>query len=291
MNKSIEEAEKYCRQIARTHYENFTVGSLFLPRHLKQHIYNVYAFSRIADDFADEGSSTDQNLHNLDDWERMLIACYKGDLLHPVFIALNKTIQNYGIPIELFQNLINAFRQDQTITRYETYKDLLGYCQNSANPVGRIYLYLFELAGEESFVYSDAVCSALQLTNFWQDITVDWQKGRIYIPKQDMARFGCSESDLNGLNAAQNFRDLVKFEVDRTQKLFDSGKNLLDLLPKQPKFEIQLFIGGGEAILESIRKQDFDTLRKRPIIGKRIKAKLILKTLWYNRVFHDNKEQ
>ena len=287
MNKSIDEAEKFCRQIARSHYENFTVGSLFLPRHLKQHIYNVYAFSRIADDFADESGSKDQNLSRLENWERMLIACYKGDLLHPVFIALINTIQTYGIPIELFQSLITAFRQDQTITRYETYKDLLGYCQNSANPVGRIYLYLFELAEKERFVSSDAVCSSLQLTNFWQDITIDWQKGRIYIPKQDMDRFGCSESDLNGLKASQNFRELMRFEVDRTQKLFDSVKNLLDLLPKQAKFEIKLFIGGGEAMIESIRKLNYDTLAKRPVIGKRTKANLILKTLWFNRVFHD----
>jgi len=286
LNNSFDEAKKYCRDLAKNHYENFTVGSLFLPKALRQHIYNVYAFSRIADDFADEGDSPEQNLKLLDEWENKLLACYDGKYLHPVFLALSETIQTYSIPIQPFQNLIKAFRQDQNTNRYKTYEDLMGYCQNSANPVGRIYLYLFGLAEEERFLYSDAICTALQLTNFWQDITIDFKKGRIYIPLEDLDQFGCSEDDFNLPEATTKVKEMIKFEVDRTQQLFDYGKKLLELVQSQPKFEIQLFINGGEVILDSIRKQDHDTLKKRPTVNKLKKTNLVLKSLWKNKILH-----
>lgn len=272
---SLEEARKYCRTIAKSHYENFTVGSLFLPASLRQHIYNLYAFSRIADDLADEETDPEISAKKLDEWENGLLASLQGDFQHPVFVALADTIKTFSIPVVLFQNLLKAFRQDQKVKRYKTYSEVLGYCQNSANPVGRIYLYLFRMQDEQRFKRSDAICTALQLSNFWQDVKRDWQMGRVYIPLEDMQRFHCSEIDLNRETASQNFRKLIKFEVERTQKLFRFGKELLTMVPAHPRYEIKLFINGGEAVLDSIRKLDYDTLSKRPVVSKWQKAKIM----------------
>jgi squalene synthase HpnC len=283
VEKSLPEAQKYCRDLTHSHYENFTVGSYFLPKKLRQHICNVYAFSRFADDLADEEKSLENSMKKLEDWDQKLSACYKGDFQHPIFVALAETIQTFQIPQQLFQNLLIAFKQDQLVNRYETFENLLGYCQNSANPVGRIYLYLFKLADEERFIYSDSICTALQLTNFWQDLKIDWEKSRIYIPSEDFKKYNCSEPDLEKNEISSHFRELIKFEVNRTQEMFDFGKRLLTLIPKQPKFEIQLFIRGGEAILESIRNLDYNTLGKRPTVGKLKKATLIASSWWQNR--------
>ena len=283
VKRSLPEAQKYCRDLTHFHYENFTVGSYFLPKELRQHICNVYAFSRFADDLADEEQSTEKSTKKLDEWDQKLIACYEGDLHHPIFVALSETIQTFQIPLQLFQNLLIAFKQDQLINRYETFENLLGYCQNSANPVGRIYLYLFKLADEERFIYSDSICTALQLTNFWQDLKIDLQKERIYIPLEDLKKYSCSEFDLEKSEASKDFKELMKFEVNRTQEMFNFGRRLLELVPKQPKFEIQLFIRGGEAILESIQNLDYNTLSKRPIVGKWRKTKLFAHSWWQNR--------
>lgn len=283
MDISLGEAQKYCRDLTRTHYENFTVGSYFLPKELRQHICNVYAFSRFADDLADEEATPENSIKKLNDWEQKLTACYDGNFQHPIFVALSETITTFQIPQQLFQNLLMAFKQDQLINRYETFDDLLGYCVNSANPVGRIYLYLFLLADEERFIYADSICTALQLTNFWQDLKIDLEKGRIYIPLEDLKKFNCSENDLEKNEASLDFRKLMKFEVDRTQQMFDVGKKLLSLVPKQPRFEIQLFIRGGEAILESIRNLDYNTLGKRPVVSKWKKTKLIANSWLQNR--------
>jgi squalene synthase HpnC len=283
LNIDLEEAQKYCRDLTHSHYENFTVGSYFLPKDKRQHICNVYAFSRFADDLADEEKSPENSTKKLNDWEQKLAACYKGDFQHPIFFALAETIQTFQIPQQLFQNLLIAFNQDQLVNRYESFIDLLGYCVNSANPVGRIYLYLFKLADEERFIYSDSICTALQLTNFWQDLKIDWQKGRIYIPLEDFKKFNCSETDLEKNKSSRDFMELIKFEVSRTQEMFDFGKKLFDLVPRQPRFEIQLFIRGGEAILDSIRNLDYNTLGKRPTVGKWKKTKLIANSWRQNR--------
>lgn len=274
MNISLSEAQKYCRDLTRSHYENFTVGSYLLPRGLRQHICNVYAFSRYADDLADEEKSPEKRIKKLDDWEKKLTACYKGDFQHQIFVALSETVRKFQIPQRLFINLLVAFKQDQLVNRYKTFDNLLGYCKNSANPVGRIYLYLFRLADEGRFIYSDSICTALQLTNFWQDLKHDWSKGRIYIPQEDFRKFGCLESDVGQNEPSQKFKELIKFEVNRTQEMFNFGRKLLDLVPGKPKFEIRLFIRGGEAILESIRNLDYNTLSKRPVVSKWDKAKL-----------------
>lgn len=276
---NLKQAQDYCRKLALSHYENFTVGSFLLPPKMRQHIYNVYAYSRISDDLADEHGSPRERLKNLEDWEKKLIACYKGKNHHPVFVALRQTIDEFSIPIEPFQNLLVAFKQDQAIKRYDTFDQLLGYCENSANPVGRIYLYLFKLASSERFHYSDQICTALQLTNFWQDVSIDFQKKRIYIPFEDLTRFNCIEQDLQTKSASPQVKELIAFQVDRTQRMFNEGKNLLKLVSNRPKFEIALFIRGGESILRKIRQQEYDVLNSRPVINKIQKFNLILKTL------------
>ncbi len=278
-NNQLMRAREYCRKRALSHYENFTVGSFLLPPKLRQHIYNVYTYCRISDDLADEQGSPQESLKKLEDWGKKLIACYKGENHHPVFIALRQTIDEFSIPIEPFHNLLFAFIQDQTIKRYDTFDQLLGYCENSANPVGRIYLYLFRLATSERFHYSDQVCTALQLTNFWQDVTVDLQKQRIYIPIEDLTRFHCNEQDLQTKSTNPQVKELIAFQVNRTQRIFDEGKEILNLLSNRPKFEIALFIRGGESILRKIRQQEYDILKSRPAINKFQKFNLILKTL------------
>jgi len=281
---NLPEARAFCRTLARSHYENFTFGSWFLPRQLRQHIYNLYAFSRYADDLADEGNSPAENLRRLDDWQRQLLQCYQGKGQHPVFVALMETINTFAIPSQLFLDLLTAFRQDQTTTCYATFDELLDYCRHSANPVGRIYLYLFRQTDTRRFILSDTICTALQLTNFWQDLAVDWRKGRVYLPKEDLQSFGCGEKDLEQQSASADLRRLVQFEVDRTQQLFDQGKSLVALLPRQPRFEVRLFIRGGEAVLAAIRRQHYDVLTRRPVLHKWQKAKLIAKTWWQDRI-------
>ncbi len=241
----------------------------------------------MSDDLADEGNAPEQRLVLLDEWDEKLAACYRGEYLHPVFLALKETISEFGIPIGPFRNLLIAFRQDQLVTRYETYDDLLGYCRNSANPVGRLYLYLFRLAGPERFIYSDAICTALQLTNFWQDVTVDLMKGRIYVPLEDLRRFDCTEEDLQKSHASSAARRLIEFEVNRTQQLFNQGIYLLSIVPPRARYEISLFIRGGEAILKEIRKHKYDTLQKRPVLGKGQKLRLMLQT-FLRREGHSN---
>ena len=277
------EARAFCRDLARSHYENFTVGSFLLPRRLRQHMYNVYAYCRLSDDFADEELSPEVSLQKLGVWQEHLEACYAGEYRHPVFLALSETIAEFGIPMAPFANLLEAFRQDQIVNRYQTFADLLAYCQNSADPVGRITLYLFGASFDECFRYSDAVCTALQLTNFWQDVTVDLKKDRIYIPHEDMARFGCRETDLRQAKASPAVRELIAFEVSRAQELFDTGRALVSLVPRRVQVEISLFIRGGQAILEAIKKQDYDVLFKRPSLGKATKARLFVQALKGNR--------
>ena len=190
---SLEEARAYCRRLAETHYENFHVASWFLPERLRPHFHSIYAYCRISDDLGDEVGNREQSLALLNLWGEQLDACYRGETLHPVFVALAETIKACDIPKEPFADLLVAFRQDQTVTRFETMQDVLAYCHYSANPVGRLVLYACGYRDEEKFLLSDHTCSALQLANFWQDVRVDYTKDRIYIPLADMRRFGVTE--------------------------------------------------------------------------------------------------
>ena len=221
---SVEESYEYCRNLARSHYENFTVGSWFLPREKRPHVYAVYAFCRFVDDLGDE--SQGDRLGLLDSWEEELRSCYASRPNHPITVALAETIQRFHIPQEPFLKLIESNRMDQRAHRHRTYEDLLRYCDHSANPVGRLFLYLFGYRDEERQRLADATCTALQLTNFWQDVRRDMNMGRVYIPQEDMERFGYTEERLQAGVADESFRDLMRFQVDRARDLFDRGAGL-----------------------------------------------------------------
>src|SRR6267154_4492321 len=193
---SLQDAQAYCERLARTHYENFSVATWFLPKRLRQHFFNVYSYCRISDDLGDETGDRDASLQLLNEWETELNACYEGSPRHPVFVALAGTVQQFQIPKQTFADLLTAFRQDQKVTRYQTFDDLLGYCRNSANPVGHLVLYLCGYNDAERQKLSDFTCTALQLANFWQDVTIDYWKGRIYLPLEDLKRFEVSENDI-----------------------------------------------------------------------------------------------
>src|SRR5580704_14454371 len=220
---TLEEARTYCRVLAQSHYENFHVATWFLPKALRPHFHSIYAYCRVSDDLGDEVGDTAVALALLDLWGRELDACYEGRARHPVFVALAETIRACSIPKEPFADLLTAFRQDQTVTRYATMDDVLGYCHYSANPVGRLVLYACGEVSEENFRLSDATCSALQLANFWQDVRVDFAKGRVYLPQDDMGRFGVSDKTIAAGIATPEFRALLRNEVEYTSAMFEEG--------------------------------------------------------------------
>src|ERR1039458_2151474 len=206
------EAREYCRRLARAHYENFSVASWFLPRKLRQHFFNVYAYCRISDDLGDEVGEATASLQLLDQWETELNACYEGHPRHSVFVALVETVRKFEIPKHEFADLLTAFRQDQSMTRYETFNDLLGYCRYAANPVGHLVLYLCGYHDPERQQLSDHTCTALQLANFWQDVSADFAKGRIYLPLEDLRRFGVKEEDIRSGENTPAFCEMMRFE-------------------------------------------------------------------------------
>jgi squalene synthase HpnC len=266
---SVEEAREYCARLAKSHYENFLVASLFVPRELKQHFYNVYAYCRISDDLGDESGGPENALPLLDWWEEELDACYAGRPRHPVFVALRETNARFGIPREPYADLLTAFRQDQTVTRYPTYNQLLGYCRYSANPVGRLVLYLCGYSDAERQRLSDATCTGLQLANFWQDVVRDHAIGRVYLPVEDLERFGVAEEDIPARRFSPAFRELMRFEVERARACFADGSALLPLVDRRVRLDIEMFGRGGLEILDRIEAQDYDVLTSRPKIPKR----------------------
>lgn len=272
---SVEEARAYCERLAKTHYENFSVATWFLPARLRQHFYNVYAYCRISDDLGDEVGNAQQSLELLDQWERELDACYAGSPRHPVFVALRETIRECGIPRQEFADLLIAFRQDQTVTRFEMFNDVLGYCRYSANPVGHLVLYLGGYSDAERQQLSDCTCTALQLANFWQDVAVDYEKGRIYLPLEDLRRFGAAEEGIAQRRATPGFLALMKFEVERAREWFQRGLPLVKMVSRELALDIELFSRGGQEILNAIERQGFDVLRRRPVISKTRKLLLV----------------
>jgi squalene synthase HpnC len=274
---SREESFVYCERLAKTHYENFSVATWFLPSHLKQHFYNVYAYCRISDDLGDEVGNAEQSHALLDAWEQELNACYAGTPRHPVFVALRETVQQFGIPKHEFSDLLIAFRRDQTITRFPTFNDVLDYCKYSANPVGHLVLYLGGYSDPERQKLSDNTCTALQLANFWQDVSVDYGKGRIYIPLEDIQRFGVTESDIAQRRFTPAFRELMKFQVERARDWFNRGLPLLNQVRPELALDIELFSRGGQEILNAIQAQDFNVLKSRPAISKPKKLWLVLR--------------
>ncbi len=272
---SLPDARAYCERLAKSHYENFSVATWFLPAKLRQHFYNVYAYCRISDDLGDEVGNAQQSLELLDQWEAELNACYAESPRHPVFVALAATVRQFGIPKHEFSDLLIAFRRDQTITRFEAFDDILEYCKYSANPVGHLVLYLGGYSDTERQTLSDYTCTALQLANFWQDVTVDYLKGRIYLPLEDLSRFGVSEQDIAQGRTRPQFIELMKFEVQRAREWFDRGLPLIKSVNKELAIDLELFSRGGQEILNAIEAQGFDVLRQRPVISKARKLWLV----------------
>ncbi len=276
---SPEEARRYTERLARTHYENFTVVSWFLPRELRRHMFNIYAYCRWSDDLGDEIPDRAMALDALNWWRGELDACFDGRPGHPVFVALRETVTQFDIPAEPFHHLLDAFVQDQSIRRFRNYDEVEHYCRRSANPVGRLVLYLFGCRDKERQQLSDATCTALQLANFWQDVTVDWEKDRVYLPQDEMGRFGVSDDHIARREFTPQFRDLMEFEVKRARRLFARGLPLVYMVPRRLRLDIELFTRGGEAILDRIEAQNYDVLSSRPALSKSFKAGLILQRL------------
>ncbi len=276
---SLEAAQLYCRQLAESHYENFHVATWFLPKRLRQHFQSIYAYCRISDDLGDEVGDAQQSLALLDFWGRELDACYRGQARHPVFVALAETIRVCNIPKGPLTDLLIAFRQDQTVQRYETMGDVFHYCRYSANPVGHLVLYACGYREPEFFALSDFTCTALQLANFWQDVREDDRRNRIYLPLEDMKRFGVSEEQIRERRFSAEFRALMQHEVAFTHKLFAQGMPLLDCVDKELAVDLALFSRGGQEILHAIARQDYNVLRARPAISKPRKAALLLRAL------------
>ena len=272
-------ARGYCARVARSHYENFTVASVLLPRKLLPHFHAVYAYCRWADDLADETGGGDTAVSLLHWWRRELLGMYAGEVRHPVFVALAETVKQFNIPPEPFLDLLAAFEQDQQVKRYATFADVLSYCRNSANPVGRLVLHLFHCADDTRLSLSDEVCTGLQLANFWQDVARDFAIGRVYLPADDTARFGVTEADIAAQRCPLAFADLMRFQVDRTRGYFERGRGLLPLLPREVRADVELFISGGEATLNAIERQGYDVLARRPEVSKWEKVKLLGKAV------------
>lgn len=270
----------FARSLTQGHYENFSVVSLLLPKHLRQDFCNVYAFCRIADDMADELSDSAQATAALARLQEETLACYAGRPGCTLFAALGETIGRHEIPPEPFLDLIDAFRQDQRVSRYQSFDQVTDYCRRSANPVGRLVLYMSGYRDERRQRLSDQTCTALQLANFWQDVRRDLlDRDRIYLPDESMERFGVNEAQIRDGRVSDAYRDMLRELVDRSEAMFDEGDNLLPLLRLGVRRQVALFGRGGRAVLSAIRRQNYDTLTRRPVISRWTKARLILATV------------
>jgi len=272
---TLADARAYCQRLARSHYENFSVASWFLPERLRQHFFNVYAYCRVSDDLGDEVGDAAASLQLLDQWEGELNACYDGHPRHPVFVALAETVQEFEIPKQEFADLLIAFRQDQSVGRYETFNDLLGYCHYSANPVGHLVLYLCGYRDPERQQLSDYTCTALQLANFWQDVSADFQRGRIYLPLEDLRRFEVVEHTIRTADNSDAFCEMMRFEVERARQWFAQGLPLVKKVNRELAVDLDLFSRGGQEILNAIERQGYAVLGRRPAISKARKMALV----------------
>ena len=276
---STAEAEAYTRWLATHHYENFQVVSFLLPKRLHQDFYNVYAYCRWADDLGDEMGDREESLRLLAWWREQLAAMYAGEAVHPVFLALRGTVARHSIPQEPFADLIRAFEQDQTVTHYATWEDVYAYCRYSANPVGRLVLHLcgYSDAGRQRL--SDATCTALQLANFWQDVTVDLLKDRVYIPLEAMERHGYTVEELCARRFTPAFREVMREAVEKAHELFLEGLPLTRMVGRRLALDLDLFSRGGMRVLEKIARRDYDVLAARPYISKAERVRLLLGSL------------
>jgi squalene synthase HpnC len=276
---NLSEAERYTRWLATHHYENFHVVSFLLPKELHQDFYNVYAYCRWADDLADEIGDREKSLSLLDWWSSELDRMYLGEAQHPVFVALRGTAGKYGIPKMPFADLIRAFVQDQKVTRYQNWDGVLDYCVYSANPVGRLVLYLCGYSDAKRQELSDATCTALQLANFWQDVTVDQLKDRVYLPLDLLERHNYTVEELFAHRFDERFRAIMREAVDRARELFLIGLPLNRMVNRRLAVDLELFSRGGMRILDKIEQQGYDVLSRRPKISKVERVSLLIGTL------------
>lgn len=273
------EAESYTRWLSRHHYENFPVVSFLLPKHLHRDFYNVYSFCRWSDDLGDEIPDKGEALTLLAWWRGLLDRMYEGKASHPVFVALRNTADRHRLPKEPFSDLITAFVHDQTVSRYETWDEVLGYCRYSANPVGRLVLYLCGYSDAERQRLSDFTCTALQLANFWQDVSVDLGKDRVYIPLETLRAHNYTVEELYSLRETDSFRAAMRDVVDRTRELFVQGLPLVSIVDRRLSLDLDLFSRGGMCILDKIESQNYCVLYRRPVIGKLERVRLLMAAL------------
>jgi squalene synthase HpnC len=266
---------RYCLRLASGHPENFFIGSLFLPRSKRRHLAAVYAYARLADDIADGDLPPSEKLAGLDCWERRLEGCLRGVALHPVFVALGQTIRECGLPVEPLRDLLRAFRYDAAFQPFARFSDVLGYCRNSANPVGRLVLALFGIRDEELWGLADHICTALQLTNFWQDLGVDLARGRLYLPLEDLERFGVARQALEAGRTPEGLSELLRFEVERTRELFERGLPLADRVPRPVAREVRMFASGGLTILKRLEDGGYSPVERRPRLTAGDKLRLL----------------
>ena len=270
------EALEYTKWLATHHYENFQVVSFLLPKHLQQDFYNVYSFCRWADDLGDEMGDRQESLQLLAWWRSELEAMYHGDASHPVFLALRSTVKRFEIPITPFDRLIRAFEHDQIVSRYRTWDDVFAYCANSANPVGHLVLYLCGYRDAERQRLSDSTCTALQLANFWQDVTVDLEKDRIYLPLELMEKHGYAVDELLARTFDPRFENLMREAVGVAENLFQAGLPLVKTVDRRLALDLDLFSRGGMRVLEKIRGQRYDVLKARPAVSKWERIRILL---------------
>jgi squalene synthase HpnC len=266
--RTLRDGENANRKLAKSHYENFSIGSLFLPYSQRRDLYNIYAFCRLADDIADEAAGGVSALEQLDEFERNLRLSVEDGSDLPLFKSLGATIRNRNLTLQSFLDLLTAFRQDLTVTRYQTWDELLNYCRYSANPVGRLVLAVFQCSDESYFAYSDKICTALQLTNHWQDVGEDLKRGRIYIPQAVLSQFEVPEAALGRSTPSPEFCRMMLDLGKEADRLFLEGKPLISMVPHGLSAQLYLYWGGGRAALASIRAAGGDVLTSRRRVGK-----------------------
>lgn len=271
---TLSESQAYCRALTRSHYENFTVVSWLLPRAYRQTIADLYAYCRWADDLADEFGDPAGSLELLDWWNSQLDDCWRGVADHPVFVALDASRRQFSLPQAPFVDLLQAFRRDQSQTRYETWEEVLDYCRGSANPVGRLVLHLADCRSPECDRWSDAICSGLQIANFCQDVASDFERGRIYLPREVWRRWGCDERDWERAAATLSLRGVIEESVVYASRLLHEGRPLLDAVPTWLRRDLDLFLRGGHAILQAIRRCRYDVWTRRPTVSRLTKTRL-----------------
>jgi len=274
---TLAEAQAWCRNLATTHYENFHVATWFLPKRVRPYFESIYAFSRVSDDLGDEVASTEIALRLLGEWREMLDECYEAPerSLHPVYVALQQTIRETEVPKQLFEDLIDAFVMDQTHTNWESLAALEGYSKLSANPVGRLVLWVSGYRDEERARLSDKVCTALQLANFWQDVVEDWERGRRYLPADVMARFGVTDAEVATKRFTPGFRAMMQYLVEYAGAMLAEGGRISGEVDRELAVTLKLFEGGGRAALDGIVAQGYDVLARRPSVGKVTKMRLL----------------